>query len=113
MPTSTYKRLGAAQGNGVIGTAADIYTCPTATAAVISTISICNTASTAATYSLGISTASATYQAAGFIVYQASIAGNDTVGLTFGTTMDATNKFLVASSSASTVSFGVFGSEIA
>lgn len=113
MATSTYKRLGAAQGNGVIGTAANIYTCPSATSAVVSTITICNTSSTAATYTIGISTASATYQAAGYIVYQASIAGNDTVGLTFGTTLDATNKYLVASSSASTVSFSVFGSEIA
>ena len=111
MPT-VYKRLGAAQGNGVIGTAANIYTCPASTAAVVSTISICNTSSTAATYTISVSTASATYQAAGHIVYQASIAGNDTVGLTFGLTLDATNKYLVASSSASTVSFSVFGSEI-
>jgi hypothetical protein len=59
-----------------------------------------------------VSTASATFQAAGHIVFQASIAGNDTVGLTFGLTLDETNKFLVASSSANTVSFSVFGSEI-
>lgn len=110
---TTYKRLGAAQGNGTIATAANVYTCPAATSTVVSTIVICNTSSTAATYTIGISTASATYQAAGYIVYQASIAGNDTVGLTFGATLDATNKYLVASSSASTVSFSVFGSEIA
>jgi hypothetical protein len=112
MPT-TYKRLGAAQGNGVIGTAANIYTCPSATSAVVSTINICNTSSTAATFTIGISTASATYQQAGYLVFQASIAGNDTIGLTFGVTLDATNCFLVASSSANTVSFSVFGSEIA
>jgi hypothetical protein len=111
MPT-VYKRLGAAQGNGTIGTAANIYTCPSATSAVISTITICNTSSTAATYTISVSTTSATYQAAGHLVFQASIAGNDTVGLTFGLTLDETNKFLVASSSASTVSFSVFGSEI-
>lgn len=109
---TVYKRLGAAQGNGVIGTAANIYTCPSATAAVVSTITICNTSSTAATYTIAISTASATYQAAGYLVYQASIAGNNTIGLTFGATLDATNCYLVASSSANTVSFSVFGSEI-
>ena len=109
---TVYKRLGAAQGNGVIGTAANIYTCPSATAAVVSTITICNTSSTAATYTIAISTASATYQAAGYLVYQASIAGNNTVGLTFGATLDATNCYLVASSSANTVSFSAFGSEI-
>lgn len=109
---TVYKRLGAAQGNGTIGTAANIYTCPSATSTVVSTITICNTSSTAATYTICVSTASATFQAAGHIVFQASIAGNDTVGLTFGLTLDETNKFLVASSSANTVSFSVFGSEI-
>jgi hypothetical protein len=111
MPT-VYKRLGAAQGNGVIGTAANIYTCPSATAAVVSTITICNTSSTAGTFTIAVSTASATYQAAGYLVYQAAIAGNDTIGLTFGATLDDTNKYMVASSSASTISFSVFGSEI-
>lgn len=108
---TTYKRLGAATGNGTIGTAANIYTATGAV--VVSTITICNRSSSSATYTIGVSTASATYQDAGIIVYQATIAGNDTIGLTFGLTMDATNKYLVASSSASTVSFGVFGSEIA
>jgi hypothetical protein len=111
MPT-IYKRLGAAQGNGTIGTAVNIYTCPAATSTVISTINICNTSSTAGTFTIGISTSSATYQAAGYLVYQAAIAGNDTIGLTFGATLDATNCFLVASSSANTISFSVFGSEI-
>ena len=112
MPT-VYKRLGAAQSNGVIGTAANIYTCPSATAAVVSSIVICNTSASAATFSIGVSTASATYQAAGYLVYQAAIAGNDTVALTLGATLDDTNKYLVASSSANTISFSVFGSEIA
>lgn len=107
---TTYKRLAAAQGNGTIGTAANLYTA--AGPVVISTITVCNTSSSAATYTIAISTASATFQAAGYIVYQAPIAGNDTVGLTFGTTLDATNKYLVVSSSANTVSFSAFGAEI-
>lgn len=111
MPT-VYKRLGAAQGNGTIGSAANIYTCPASTAAVVSTINICNTSSTAATFTIGISTASATYQAAGYLFYQVSLAGNDSFTATIGATLDATNCYLVASSSASTVSFSVFGSEI-
>jgi hypothetical protein len=109
---TVYKRLGAAQGNGVIGTAANIYTVPASTAAVVSTITVCNTSSTAGTFTIAVSTASATFQAAGYLVYQAAIAGNDTIGLTFGATLDDTNKYMVASSSASTISFSVFGSEI-
>lgn len=110
MPTTT-KRLGAAQGNGTIATASTLYTCPTATAAVVSTITICNTSSTAATYSICINTTTS-YAAAGYVVYQATIAGNDTVGLTMGITLDATNKYLLCSSSASTVSFSAFGIEM-
>lgn len=108
---TVYKRLGAIASTGTIGTADTLYTVPAATAAVVSTITICNTSSSAATFSIAISTTTS-FVAAGYIVYQASIAGNDTVGLTFGATLDATNKYLLCSASAATVSFSVFGSEI-
>ena len=108
---TVYKRLGAIASTGTIGTADTLYTCPTATAAVVSTVTVCNTSSTAATYTICVSTTTS-HAAAGYIVYQASIAGNDTVGLTFGMTLDATNKYLLCSASASTVSFSAFGSEI-
>lgn len=109
---TTYKRLGAVASTGTIGTADTLYTCPTATSAVVSTITICNTSATAATYTIAISTTTS-FAASGYIVYQASIAGNNTIGLTFGATLDATNKYLLCSASASSVSFSAFGSEIA
>ena len=108
---TVYKRLGAIASTGTIGTADTLYTCPAATATVVSTITICNTSASAATYTISVSTTTS-HQAAGYIVYQASIAGNDTHGLTFGATLDATNKYLLCSASAATVSFSVFGSEI-
>ena len=109
---TTYKRLGAAAGNGTIATASTLYTVPAATATVISTIVICNTSGTAGTFSISSSTTTS-FISGQEIVYQAAIAGNDTVGLTFGATLDATNKYLLVSSSAATVMFSVFGSEIA
>jgi len=108
---TSYKRLGAIASTGVIGTADTLYTVPASTATVVSTITVCNTSASAATFSISVSTTTS-FVAAGYIVYQASIAGNDTVGLTFGATLDATNKYLLCSASASTVSFSVFGSEI-
>jgi len=107
-----YKRLGAAVGNGTIATASTLYTVPASTATVISTISVCNTSASAATFSVAIGSTT-TFAAAGYIVYQASIAANDTIALTFGATMDTTNQYLLVSSSATTVSFSAFGSEIA
>lgn len=108
---TTYKRLGALDGNGVIGTAATLYTVPDSTSTIVSTISICNRAAVAATYSIGVSTTTS-YSTAGTIISSATVAANDTVFLTLGITLDTTNKYLLCSSSASTVSFNAFGSEI-
>ena len=109
---TVYKRLGAAAGNGTIATASTLYTVPASTATVISTITVCNTSGTAGTFSISTSTTTS-FISGQEIVYQAAIAGNDTVGLTFGATLDATNKYLLVSSSAATVRCSVFGSEIA
>lgn len=108
---TTYKRLAAAAGNGTIGTAVNLYTATGPV--VISTILVCNASTTAYTFTLAISTASATYQAGGYLVYQATIAPNDTITLTLGITLDATNKYVCCSSSNAAVNFSVFGSEIA
>ena len=40
---TVYKRLGAIASTGTIGTADTLYTVPAATAAVVSTITVCNT----------------------------------------------------------------------
>lgn len=108
---NTYKRLGAAAGNGTIGTAATLYTCPAATAAVVSSITVCNASATPYTYTIAVHTATS-YAAGAYVVYQATIGANDTVTLTQGLTLDATNKYLLVSSSNAAVNFQVFGVEI-
>jgi hypothetical protein len=108
---TTYKRLGAVAAGGTIGTAATLYTVPAATSTVVSTITVCNTSSSSVIYSIGVNT-STSFATAGYVVYQATIAGNDTVALTLGITLDTTNKYLLVSSSASTTVFSAFGSEI-
>jgi hypothetical protein len=108
-----FKQLGAAAGSGTIGTAANLYSASgtAGTSTVISSIVICNTSSSSATYTIAINTASATYAAGRYIVYQATIAGNDTVALTLGLVLDPTNRYLNVSSSANTVNFSVYGAE--
>ena len=112
MPT-VYKQLGAAAGNGTIGTAANLYSASATagTSTVVSSIVICNTSSSAATYRIAINTASATFAAGRYIVFEASIAGNDTVALTLGVVLDPTNRFLNVSSSSTAVNFSVYGAE--
>ena len=107
----TYKRLGALDtGTGGVATAETLYTCPAATSAVVSTISICNRDSAAATYRVGISTTTS-YEDSGYLVYGASVPPNDTVFLTLGIPLDATNKYLLVSGSTGTLSISAFGVE--
>lgn len=110
---SVYKQIAAAAGNGVIGTAANIYaaSATAGTSTVISSIVVCNTSSSSATYTIAINTSSATYAAGRYIVFQATIAGNDTVALTLGLVLDPVNRFLNVSSSANTVNFSAYGAE--
>lgn len=110
---TTYKQIGAAAGNGVIGTAAQLYAASgtAGTSTIVSSIVICNTSSSSATYTIAINTASATYAAGRYVVYQATIAGNDTVALTLGLVLDPTNRYLNVSSSANTVNFSAYGAE--
>lgn len=112
MPVA-YKQLGAAAGNGVIGTAAQLYaaSATAGTSTIVSSIVICNTSASSATYTIAINVATATYAAGKYVVFQATIAGNDTVALTLGLVLDPTNRFLNVSSSAAAVNFSVYGVE--
>ena len=99
------------QGTAAVGTFATLYTTPASTEAVISSLVICNQSTSAITVRVGLDTAEGTPGADEFLVYDASVAGNDTVALTLGITMDA-SKYLRVSSSANTISFSAFLSEI-
>ena len=99
------------QGTASTGTYATLYEAPSATEAVISSLVICNQASSDVTVRIGLDTTAGTPGASEFLVYDAVIAGNDTVALTLGVTLDAT-KFIRVSSSANTCNFSAFLSEI-
>jgi hypothetical protein len=99
------------QGTASTGTYATLYNTPSATEAVISSLVICNQSSSSVTVRVGLDTAAGTPGASEFLVYDAAVAGNDTVALTLGITLDA-SKYLRISSSASTCNFSAFLSEI-
>lgn len=111
--TQTPKRLGAAAGGGTLATAANLYSASgTAdTSTVISSIVVCNAGATARKYRICVSTASATFQAGSYVVYEASIDPNDTVALTLGITMDPSARYLCVSSDHADVNFSAFGVE--
>lgn len=104
----TYSQV---QGTASTGTYATLYNTASATEAVISSLVVCNQASSDVTVRIGLDTTAGTPGADEFLVYDAVIAGNDTVALTLGVTLDAT-KYVRISSSASTCNFTAFLSEI-
>ncbi len=108
MPT-VYKVL--AQSNPSATTATSLYTVPSSTSTVVSTITVCNQASTAATYRIAIRPAAATLAAQHYVAYDVAIAANDTTALTLGITLATTDVVTVYSSTAN-LSFSAFGSEI-
>ena len=107
---TTYKVLG--QSNPSATTATTLYTVPSSTSAVVSTITVCNQASTAATYRIAVRPAGASLAAQHYIVYGATVAASDTTTLTLGLTLATTDVVTVYASSAN-LSFNAFGSEIA
>jgi hypothetical protein len=107
---TTYKVLG--QSNPSATTATTLYTCPAATQTVISTISICNQAASQGTYRIAVRPNGATLAPEHYVVYDATIAANTTAAYTLGITIDASDVVTIYSS-ASTMSFNAFGSEIA
>lgn len=109
MPT-TYKNA-KIQGTSGISTYDTLYTTPSSTSAVISSILVCNTASASATYRIAIMNSAGTPAAADWLVYGSSVAGNDTTCLTLGITLSQ-SQYIRVSSSANTVTFSAYVSEI-
>jgi glucose-6-phosphate dehydrogenase assembly protein OpcA len=108
MPT-TYKVLG--QSCPAATTATTLYTVPSATQAVISTITVANLAGSAATFRISVRPAGATQSNAMYIAYDVTVGATDTTTLTLGLTLAATDIITVYSST-TTLAFNAYGSEI-
>lgn len=88
-----------------------LYTVPSATSAVCSTIAICNLGAST-TYRIAIRVAGASIEDKQYLAYEAAINQYDTVMLTLGITLAATDVVTVRAGTAD-VTFQLFGSEIA
>jgi hypothetical protein len=108
MPTA-YKVLG--QSEPAATTDTTLYTVPSATTAVCSTLSICNRATASATFRVRIKINNAADADAQYVCFDAPIAAKDTLLLTFGATLGTGDVVRVYSSNADTA-FQLFGSEI-
>lgn len=106
---TNYKVLG--QSAPAATTATTLYTVPSNTQAVISTLVIANRAATAATYRVAIRPAAATLANQHYVAYDVPVQGADSITLTLGMTLAATDVVTVYSSNTN-LSFSAFGSEV-
>jgi glucose-6-phosphate dehydrogenase assembly protein OpcA len=108
MPTN-YKVLG--QSNPAATTLTTLYTVPSATEAVISSIVIANLAASAATFRIAIRPDGASITNSQYIAYDITVGASDSTVLTLGLTLNAADVVSVYAST-TTVTFSAYGSEI-
>lgn len=109
MPT-TYKILGQA-AVATSATQVDLYTVPSATQAVVSSIVVANRDSAAATYRISVAPDGASIANSQYIAYDVTVGGSDSTIITIGATLGDTDKIRVYASSTN-LTFTAFGSEI-
>ena len=107
---TTYKVL--AQSNPGATTATTLYTVPSSTSTVVSTLTVANLGGSSATYRISVRPAGESQENKHYIAYGVTVGANDTTTLTLGMTLATTDVVTVYASTA-TLAFNLFGSEIA
>lgn len=104
-----YKVL--AQSNPTATTLIDVYTVPSSTSSVVSSIVIANRSASKRTYRISVAVAGASDSNEQYLVYDAELSGNETYTYTLGITLSTTDVVRVYVSAAD-ISFNLFGTEI-
>ena len=106
---TTYKVLG--QLNPSATTLSTLYSVPSATSTVVSTLMVCNQAGTNGTFRVAVRPGGVSIDPKHYLSYDTVVPANDSIALTLGITLATTDVVSVYASSTS-ISFNLFGSEI-
>jgi glucose-6-phosphate dehydrogenase assembly protein OpcA len=98
------------QSNPAATTATALYTVPASKETVVSSISICNLASSSATYRIAVRPAGASLAAQHYLAYDVTVGAADTTIITVGITLATTDVITVYASTAN-LAFSAFGDE--
>jgi len=109
MATNVYKILGQSAPSATTDT--DVYTVPSATESVISTIIIANRGASAGTFRVALRPDGAAIAATHYIAFDVPVAATDSTTLSLGITLDAADVVTVQCSSAD-MTVSIFGTEI-
>lgn len=108
MPT-IYKVLGQSAPSATTPTT--LYTVPSSTEVVISTVTVCNRGASTGTFRISVRPDGETLANKHYLAFDASCAAKDTITFTIGITMNASDVLEVYASTAD-FSFNAFGSEL-
>lgn len=106
---TAYKVLGQSAPSAT--TATTLYTVPSSTQTVVSTIVVANRSTSSDTFRIAIRPDGASLANQHYIAFDSPISGNDTVAFTIGATIDAADVVTVYAGTAN-LSFSAFGSEV-
>ena len=107
--TTKLKVLG--QVNPTANTWNLVYTVPASNTAVVSTISICNTGTNNALFSIAVQPANAAISTKHYIAYNTTVPAYDTIALTLGVGLGASD-VISANVSTANIAVSAFGSEV-
>lgn len=107
-----YKILGqSAPGNT---STVDLYTCPSLTNTVVSTMMICNRATVNAAYNIAIRANSAALANQHYIAFNSTVPANDSIALTVGMALGTNDVITIQANTTgvNNLGFTVFGTEM-
>jgi hypothetical protein len=106
---TTLKVLG--QSNPLATTLTTLYTTPTSTSTVVSSLVVCNRSAVATSFRVAVRPAGAAISNEHYLYYDVPISGNTTFAATLGISLEATDVVSVYATLA-TLSFNLFGQEL-
>jgi len=107
---TTYKILGQVEPSDTNN--ADLYTVPSATEAIVSTLVVANTTGSEVFFRIFVRDAGAAAGTENAIAYDTPIPATSQVAFTLGLTLSATDIITVRTDSANSITFQAFGSEL-
>jgi len=107
---TSYKSLG--QLDLTTTSLTDLYTCPSSTETVVSTIVVANRDASATTFRIAIRVDGDAISNQHYIAYDVPIAPNDSTTLTLGITLVTADVITVSAGNANRLSVNAFGAEV-
>lgn len=104
-----YKVLGQSAPSATTDTT--LYTVPSATETVVSSITVCNRGTSSGTFRIAVRPNGAALANSHYVAFDTALAANSVAALTLGLTLDATDVITVRAST-SDFAFSAFGTEI-